>query len=131
MNDIQNTVQEFLQHLTSRNLEQLVSLFSEDIDWYIPGDEQNVPWLGKRNSKEDVAAFYTLLWQHTEPVSANIDCIYFNEQNVCISGSFSTKILQTDKIVDSLFFIQMTIKNGQIKKYRLLEDSYAVSRAML
>lgn len=44
--------------------------------------------------------------------------------------SFTSKMLPTGKIVDSLFFIRMTVENGLIITCRLQEDSYAVSVAM-
>ncbi|MEN7551732.1 hypothetical protein AAG747_27700 [Rapidithrix thailandica] len=39
-------------------------------------------------------------------------------------------MLQTQQVVDSPFCIQMTVENDQIVKYRLLEDSHAVSEAL-
>ncbi len=122
--------QNFLKHLTERNLEDLTSLFSENLDWYIPGDESKAEWLGKRNNRKDVSAFYELLWKNTEPVSAKIDNMFTDKQNAVITGEFSTRMIATNKIVDSMFCIQMQIQSNQIVKYRLLEDSYAVSKAL-
>jgi ketosteroid isomerase-like protein len=129
-NQTQTVVQQFLQFLTQRNLAELTNLFSEHIDWYIPGDEQKVEWLGRRENKKQVQDFYETLWSRTEPVSAKIDDLFFKENNAVITGEFSTKMLKTNKIVHSLFCIQITVENNLIVKYRLLEDSYAVSLSM-
>jgi ketosteroid isomerase-like protein len=128
--DTQAIVGEFLQFLTQRNLENLVGLFSEQVDWYIPGDRKKAPWLGRRNSREEVRQFYELLWESTEPLSAQIDQLLTAGNTAVITGDFSTKMLQTNKVVDSLFSIQLTVENGLIVRYRLLEDSYAVSVAL-
>ncbi len=120
-------VQHFLQWLNQRNLAELTNLFSENLDWYIPGNIEKAHWLGKKNSREDVKKFYELLWKNTEPVSAQIDKIFVDANDAVITGEFSTKMLQTNKVVDSLFCIQITVENDLIVKYRLLEDSYAVS----
>ncbi len=130
MNNTQSLVQNFFSKLTERNLDELVALFSENVDWYIPGDETKAPWLGRRNSRQDVATFYTLLWSQTEPVSAAIDCLLTDDENAVVTGEFSTRMLATGKMVESLFCIQMKFQDGLITKYRLLEDSYAVSVAM-
>ena len=130
MENIHNTVHKFLQYLSQRDLKQLVLLFADQVDWYIPGDETQVPWLGRRTNRQAIADFYELLWQNTTPISANVDHIFIDGERVVISGDFSTKMLPSGKVVDSLFFIRMTIKNEQIVTYRLLEDSYAVSNAM-
>ena len=130
MNNTQNTVQKLLQYLSERDLKNLTTLFANNVDWYIPGDETNVLWLGKRKSRQEVLAFYRLLWQNTEPLSAIIDNIFIDGKKAIIAGEFSTRMLQTGKVVDSLFFIQLTVENNEIIKYRLLEDSYAVSVAL-
>lgn len=124
------TLESFLQYLPQRDLEKLAALFADPVDWFIPGDDAKAPWLGKRSSREEVRQFYQLLWKHTEPLSANIDHIFVDGDKAVISGAFSTRMLPTGRVVDSLFFIQMTIENGLITRYRLLEDSYAVSQAL-
>lgn len=129
-NNIQVIIQQFLQSLSERNLTELTHLFSENVDWYIPGDEQKAPWLGVRNNKQEVSEFFELLWKNTEPVSAKIDNIFTDEQNAVITGEFVTKMLETGNIVESLFCIQMGIHNHKIIRYRLLEDSWAVSRSL-
>lgn len=130
MNNTTDTVQRFLNYLTQRDLENLTLLFAEEIDWYIPGDMTKAKWLGRRKTRSEIAEFYKLLWNSTQPVSANIDTIFTDGDKAVISGDFSTRMLATDKIVESLFFIQMTVKDGKIIKYRLLEDSLALSAAL-
>lgn len=129
-NNSLKVVQNFLKYLTERDLEDLSNLFSENLDWYIPGDESKAPWLGKRNNRQDVSDFYQLLWKNTEPISAKIDNIFTENENAVITGDFSTKMLATSKVVDSMFCIQMQIQNNKIVRYRLLEDSLAVSKSL-
>lgn len=126
----QEIVQRFLKYLTERNLTALACLFSETVDWDIPGDENKAPWLGKRSSRQEVSDCYELLWKNTEPVAAHIDHLFTDGENAVITGDFSTKMLATGNIVDSLFCIRMHIRNGKILQYRLLEDSFAVSVAL-
>ncbi|WP_183084531.1 hypothetical protein [Chryseobacterium sp. 7] len=47
-----------------------------------------------------------------------------------ITGEFVTKMLETGHIAESLFCIQIRIQNNKIIRYRLLEDSLAVSKAL-
>lgn len=128
--DTQNIVQQFLQHLTQRSLPDLVSLFSDEVDWYIPGDQSKAPWLGRRSTRQDIATCYQMLWEHVEPLSASIDHIFIDGNDAAITGEFSSRMLQTGKTVDSPFCIRITIEDGLITRYRLLEDSFAVSVAL-
>ena len=123
-------VHRFLECLAQRDLKNLISLFADDVDWYIPGDEEMAPWLGRRKSRQEVAAFYEMLWENTEPVSADIEDIYIKEDKAVIAGEFSTRMKGTGKTVSSMFFIRLKIKNQKIVTYRLLEDSYAVSNSL-
>lgn len=50
-------VQSFLKHLTERNLKELIKLFSETVDWNIPGDESKAAWLGKKQPKRNFRCF--------------------------------------------------------------------------
>ena len=120
-------VQNFLKHLGERNLSALVDLFAENVDWFIPGNEALAPWLGRRSTRAEVQHFFELLWENTEPVSASIDHMFIDNEHAVITGEFSTRMLKTGKVVDSLFSIQMTVLENKIVRYRLLEDSYAVS----
>ena len=126
----QAIVQQFLQYLTERDIKKITNLFSESIDWDIPGNTHKAPWLGKRNSREEVKEFYQLLWKNTEPVEAQVDKFLVEENYAVIIGEFTTRMLATHKIVNSFFCIQLTVENNLITKYRLFEDSYAVSEAL-
>lgn len=123
-------VEKFLQFLSERNLDELIELFAGDVDWDIPGDQEKAAWLGKRTDKNSVREFYELLWSNTEPISAELEKLLVDENYAVIIGNFETKMLQTGKIVRSFFCIQLTLENDLIKKYRLFEDSYAVSQAL-
>lgn len=126
----QAIVQQFLQYLSERDLEKITSLFSESIDWDIPGNKHKAPWLGKRNNREEVREFYQLLWKNTEPIAAQVDRFLIEKNYAVLIGAFSTRMLATNKIVDSFFCIQITVENNFITKYRLFEDSHAVSEAL-
>lgn len=125
-----NTVQAFLGAMGTRNLDAIVELFSERVDWFIPGDEALAPWLGKREDKESIRDFFSLLWPATEPISAEVDHLFVDGNKAVVVGAFSTRMLATGKVVDSLFHISFTVESGLITRYRLLEDSLAVYRAL-
>ena len=125
--DSSEILKRFLEYLTKRDINGITSLFAENVDWYIPGDIKRAPWLGRRSTRSEVKSFFELLWRNTDPVDAAIDHIFFDNERAVVAGSFTTKMLMTDTIVNSLFFIHLKIENGRISWYRLLEDSFAVS----
>ncbi len=108
----------------------MLPLFSDSVDWHVPGDEGTVSWLGRRTGRQGIADFYETLWKNTEPVAVNLDNIFIEGEKAVIAGDFSIKMLPTNETVDSVFFIQLTIEAGQIVKHRFLEDSHAVPVAL-
>ena len=125
-----NVVLSYYSALGERNIEKIIEMFPEELDWYVPGDETIAPWLGTRNTCDQVREFFELLWQNTEPVSAMIDHIAVVGNVVVSSGHFETRMVKTNKVYKSLFFTEITIVEGLIVKYRLLEDTLALVRAL-
>jgi ketosteroid isomerase-like protein len=128
--DTRYIINNFLQALSARNLHVMHTLFADEVDWLIPGDQAIAPWTGSRTTKREVMEFFRLLWKQTIPITANIDHIFVDGKKAVISGDFKTGMLQTDKICDSLFFIRITVENGVIVKYHLLEDTLAVVKSL-
>ncbi|SMC66086.1 nuclear transport factor 2 family protein [Pedobacter africanus] len=126
----QQSAENFLAAMGQRDLETIVGLFAQNVDWYIPGDEKLAHWLGKRSDRNGVKDFFSTLWLATEPLSANVEHLFVENDKAVVIGEFSTRMLATGKVVDSMFHIHMTFKDGLIIRYRLLEDSLAVQRAL-
>lgn len=125
-----NTVQNYLGALGQRDLEKLLTFFPENVDWFIPGNENVAPWLGKKSTKTEIKAFFELLWANTEPLSAKIDSILTEGNLAVVAGEFSSRMTRTGKTYETLFSIHFTIEDGLIVRYRLLEDSYGLVEAL-
>ena len=126
----EQVVTEFLAALTSRDLNAVCGCFAEQLNWYIPGNNAIAPWLGERSSRKEVGEFYELLWAHTEALSGRIEHFAVEVNTVITSGHFETRMLKTGKKFKSLFFMEITVLDGQIVKYRLLEDSFGLVLAL-
>lgn len=113
-----------------RNLKNAVVLLADELDWFIPGNEKVAPWLGQRTTRAEVESFFSLLWQKTEAISGVINHMATDDNVVIVSGRFETRMLETGKILDSLFFAEITVVDGLIVKYRLLEDSFGLVQAL-
>lgn len=120
----------FCQALGDRELEPIMALLAEDIDWYIPGNQEIATWTGRRSHKDEIRAVFQDLWNNTQPLSARIDRVLAEEDFAVITGEFSTRMISTMKIVESIFSIHITVKNDLIVRYRLQEDSFAVVAAL-
>jgi uncharacterized protein len=129
-NSTRNTIERFYQLLSSRDFATIASLFSETPDWHIPGNENLAPWLGSRNSREEIITSFHLLFANIEPVTAKVHHIFIDGNQAIATGEFASKMLKTGKIYQSPFFAHFTLKDHQIAKYRFLEDTLALVEAL-
>lgn len=65
----------------------------------------------------------------TEPIMFDVEDILASEARAVIVGALKTRIKATDKVIDSQFAIILTIADGRIGRFQMLEDSFAVSYA--
>jgi ketosteroid isomerase-like protein len=124
-------INNFYKALSVRELETLTQLFSEEIDWDIPGNEELAPWLGKRTKRNEVKDFFKLLWQSIEPISAQIDHILVEDDFAIATGHFSSKMNRSGQVFSSMFSAHFTVKESQIVRYRLQEDSHGLVEALM
>ena len=89
---MKSLVTQYIKYLAGRDIENLMSLFAEKVDWFIPGNQDLAPWLGRRGSKEEIRTFFKMLWENTEPVSAKVEHILIEGNFGIITGEFSTKM---------------------------------------
>lgn len=135
MSDLQtiktrHLIQNFYQALANRDLQTLLELFAEEVDWDVPGNEELAPWLGKRESREEIKVFYQLLWQSVEPISAQIEHILADGEFGVATGRFSSRMVRSGQVYSSIFSAHFTLKDGRITHYRFLEDSQGLVEAL-
>jgi ketosteroid isomerase-like protein len=64
-----------------------------------------------------------------ERISFDIHDVLAGEGRAVILGSLVSKVKRTGKIIEMDFAIVLTAAHGEIVRFQLLEDSFAVSNA--
>lgn len=123
-------VEDFYAALASRELDAVTKNFADKIDWYIPGEQLLAPWLGRRTQRYEVKEFFEMLLQNIEPVSFDLEHILCEDNFAVATGHFVSKMLVTGINYESLFSAHFTIENDLIVRYRFLEDSNALVKAL-
>jgi hypothetical protein len=103
--------------------------FSDDVLVEIQGDEGALPWIGRRSGRSAVADFLRGVRTNTEPVRFDVTEILASDDRAVIVGELATRIKATGKMIESAFAIILTVKDGLIARFQMLEDSFAVSKA--
>ena len=121
-------VEAYVRALESGHSDRIAELFAEKVDWCVPGAEE-VPWLGTRSTREDVADFFTVLYHHVAKEEFAIEQVLADDQHAVALGHLRSRVRANNALMESWFAIHMTVTDGQITRYRFYEDSLAIMRA--
>ncbi|WP_313386558.1 nuclear transport factor 2 family protein [Chishuiella sp.] len=123
-------VDEFYDIQFGRRKGNLIDLFADKVDWDLPGNKNKFSWVGKRETKEEVQAFFYELSKNIESEKFEIDFITVNGENATVVGSLVSKILPYNKSFSTTFVVILKVVDEKIVKYHFLEDSYKLNEEM-
>ena len=129
-NDTLHLAQEFLGRMSSgAEPAEIAKLFSENMEWKIAGDTGVLPWIGQKSGRAAIIDFVNDSRAIIERISFEAHDILAGDDRAVILGSLASKLKPTGKIVETDFAIVLTVANGEIVRFQMLEDSFAVSQA--
>jgi uncharacterized protein len=128
--DTLHLAREFLRRMGSgAEPAEIAKLFSENMEWEIAGDTGVMPWIGQKSGRAAVTDFVKDSRALIERISFDVHDILADDDRAVILGSLASKFKRTGKIVKTDFAIVLTVGNGEIVRFQMLEDSFAVSQA--
>lgn len=130
INALLEAQQQFLQHNDDEALDKILALFSDGVDFYIPGDERTVTWIGKKRGRPGVAHFYEELRKQATPQQFDIHFSIIDGEKAVLVGELQTLVKRTGKLINSEFAFVFKVESRQITHFRLFEDSWAVANAV-
>jgi ketosteroid isomerase-like protein len=125
-----DVVEEFYDLQFGRKEGNIVDLFADYVDWDLPGNKDKFPWTGKRETREEIEAFFYELYNNIQSESFTIDFISVEGENAAVAGQLSSRILKYDKVFSTEFVVIFKVISGKIVKYHFLEDSYKLNEEM-
>jgi hypothetical protein len=128
--DATRLAQEFLARMGSgAEPDKIAELFSENLEMEIAGDVGALPWIGEQTGRGAIARFVADSRVLIERVRFQAQDILAGTDRAVILGSLASKVKQTGKTIETDFAIILTTAKGEIVRFQMLEDSFAVSRA--
>jgi len=109
--------------------EDIAVLCAGNLQFEIQGDDDVLPWIGRRLGRAALADFIREIRLRTEPIAFDVEDILASDTRAAIIGALKTRIKATDTVIESQFAIILTIADGVIARFQMLEDSFAVSKA--
>lgn len=109
---------------------ELAKLFSRSLSFEIQGDEGVLPWIGRKTGRAAAAEFFRNLRALTEPVKFNVEDVLGSERRAVIVGDLASRLNANGRVFKTQFAIILSIADGEIVRFQLLEDSFGLSRTV-
>lgn len=123
------TVRLFAGLADGRAPEELAAHFADDVDWFIAGDVDTVPWIGRKCGRAGVTEFYRQLQDLVVAERFAIRAILAEDERCVVLGDLVTLVRATGRRIESEFAFDIEVRDGLITRYHMLEDTWAVARA--
>lgn len=115
---------------TGRDPDEIAAVFASDLQFEIQGDDKVLPWIGMKLGRQAMADFIRDLRDLTAPIAFNVEDILAGDERAAIIGSLQSQLKATGSVMSTQFAIILTIADGHVTRFQMLEDSFAVSRAV-
>ena len=109
--------------------EEIAAPFSPDLVFEIQGDDGVLPWIGRKIGRSALVDFVRDIRTMTEPLDFKVEDVLASESRAAIVGALQTRIKATGEVTSTQFAIILTIADGVVIRFQMLEDSFRVSRA--
>ncbi len=124
-----NLVKQSYDAYFQQDMERLMSLYSEDIDWKIYGPEA-LPTAGSQQGKSQVMEFFERVDELLENDRFEVHQYVAQGNTVVALGEYTWRSKVTGRTMDAPFAHVITIRDGKIVKFRELTDTAAALEAM-
>ena len=109
--------------------EDVAMLVSEDVSFEIPGDVTAFPWIGAKVGRQAFTEFVRDQRKLLVSDMFRVDDIMVSDTRAVILGELSGTVRKNNNIVATYFVIILTIANGEVGRFQMLENSFAASQA--
>ena len=110
------------------DLETVLGLFSEDIDWFVPGAE-DIPYSGHYKTKEKVKWFFQILIQTTTVEKFEAREFFSKGNKVVVLGYECIRVNATGRVFENDWVQIWTIKEGKIVQFKEAMDTANMVKA--
>ncbi|MBD0331433.1 MAG: nuclear transport factor 2 family protein [Chitinophagaceae bacterium] len=122
------TIKRAYQHFQQGNIEGLLQMFDDNINWEIP-QISNVNFSGKRSGKYKVQEFFSDLSEQVTFKKFEPQEFVPHNGNVIVFGHYTGNVGATGKDYNSDWVHVFEVQNGKIKSFKEYSDSSAISEA--
>ena len=117
----------FLRRLSVGDADGLSELFSDEIDWFVPGSKL-LPWTGHRFKRNEVSEYFKTMWPHFVPGKSEsvIENILISGNDAVVFARFRHSVANTGRSFETEVALHLTVRNDKLVRMHFYEDTKAV-----
>jgi uncharacterized protein len=123
-------VQQAYETFRNGDMQGLLGLFSDDIQWELP-NMVNVPFSGKRKGLEKVREFFGQMAQNQDNLMLNMSGFIAQGDRVAALGHYAWRVKTTGRDYESDFAHLWTVRDGKLTAFKEYTDTAAAAAAYL
>jgi uncharacterized protein len=130
MSERENTelVHQAYQHFKGGDIQSLLGLLSEDVEWKL-FEIEGVPFSGTRRGVERVGEFFAQVFDTEEPLHFEPRELVAQGEKVVALGDYAWRVKSTGREYESDFVHVFTVRDGKVARFQEFMDTAAVSAA--
>jgi ketosteroid isomerase-like protein len=123
-------VGEFLDRLGAGDADGVGKLFSDRIDWFVPGNSR-LPWTGRRTRGDEVSEYLQTMWPHFLPGASKVEVhsVIVDGDDAVVLSTFEHTVKSNGRTFMTPSAMHLKVTDGKITEMELYEDTAAVSQA--
>ena len=128
----EETTKELFRRFAAKDApEKIAALFSENADWYVAGDTEVVPWIGRKTGRVGVADFWRQIEEHLDNQHFTISDFLSNGTRIVVIGELESKLRATGRLIPTESVFDLQVVEEEITRFLMFEDTHAVAQAFV
>jgi len=124
------TVQSLYAAFGLGDIPTLLAALTDDVEWILPGPPELIPFAGRHRGQEGVVQFFAALNETLEFEKLEAEDFFAKGDKVVVLGRSRTRMKSTARTVDNDWAAAITLRDGQVARYQIYEDTAALASAL-
>ena len=100
-------------------------LLTDDVDWWVAGPEEILPWAGTCRGRKQVGRFLVALTETLEIQAFEPRMFVAQGETVVVLGRELARVKPTDRLCETEWVMVFTLRAGKIARFRQYHDTAA------
>ncbi len=107
----------------------VLDILADDVQWFLPGPVDLVPYAGSRTGPEQVAEYFREFGEAVEMTQFEPQDFFAQADKVVVLGHYEARVKKTGKVIKTDWVHAFVLRDGKIASFHGYEDSAAVAAA--